>query len=312
MVGVGAQQAPAPVHKLTIAARTCPDYPDISANRRRNDAMESLRDLGPDSPYGPGALVAPVVEQPTHPRCRPLVGWKAQTGQGGGGKVDGLTVVSQPDAESPPTLSSTPELDDLGNPTGRDLPGAVTITLTAAQVERASTGGLVLQGGTATEPLLGGRIPGGGAFGALRCSDDNGDADNVELVRFPSGARHVFCFAYYVDAAVPAGTIVVRTQGAGSERYGFGGNVSYEPGGRFGLTVDQGEPASVSFRRAATRPGDPLWEVTEGELPAGWARQSVACMSRGGSSVALLGSTARIRLAGGDTVTCTYVNRRRS
>ena len=50
---------------VTIAARSCPAYTDITANRARNNIMESLKDLGADTPYGQNGvplLVDPVVE----------------------------------------------------------------------------------------------------------------------------------------------------------------------------------------------------------------------------------------------------------
>jgi hypothetical protein len=47
-----AQQPPGPDGDgtdlfVTIAARQCPTYTDIRANRARNNIQESLRDLGP-------------------------------------------------------------------------------------------------------------------------------------------------------------------------------------------------------------------------------------------------------------------------
>ena len=44
-------RARAPGIKVTIAARECPEYTDITANRARNDIQESLEDLGADTPY---------------------------------------------------------------------------------------------------------------------------------------------------------------------------------------------------------------------------------------------------------------------
>ena len=65
---------------LTVAARVCPTYEDISANLARNNIMESLRDLGPDTPYRPGEPVNPVVEERSQPECRALPGWRFTLG----------------------------------------------------------------------------------------------------------------------------------------------------------------------------------------------------------------------------------------
>jgi hypothetical protein len=46
------QRAPAQTgYWVTIAARVCDAYTDIHANKARNNIQESLKDLGPDTPY---------------------------------------------------------------------------------------------------------------------------------------------------------------------------------------------------------------------------------------------------------------------
>ena len=71
-------------------------------------------------------------------------------------------------------------------------------------------------------------------FGALRCATDNVNGDNVEYIAFPTGSRHVFCFAYYVTPPPTSGTIVVRKEvssPAGADQtFTFEGNVSYTRG----------------------------------------------------------------------------------
>src|ERR1700742_331829 len=48
---------------VTFVARSCPEYTDIFANKARNDIQESLKDLGPDTPYiNSDALGDPAVE----------------------------------------------------------------------------------------------------------------------------------------------------------------------------------------------------------------------------------------------------------
>jgi hypothetical protein len=48
---------------VTFAARVCPDYADITANKARNDIQESLRDLGPDTLYSGGDTVDAATEE---------------------------------------------------------------------------------------------------------------------------------------------------------------------------------------------------------------------------------------------------------
>src|SRR3954447_7919811 len=67
---------------VTIGARQCLAYPDIRANRARNNIQESLRDIGGDSPYTPGQAVVPWIEGPTQPRCSPITGWRLTLGTG--------------------------------------------------------------------------------------------------------------------------------------------------------------------------------------------------------------------------------------
>jgi hypothetical protein len=103
------------------------------------------------------------------------------------------------------------------------------------------------------------------------------------------------------------GTIVVRVEvpagPADTARFGFSGTLADTPDGRFDLAVDQGKPAQVSFTRPAG-----TWKVVEDRLPTDWAQTSLNCRSAGGSSLAVVGPSATIRLAPGDVVTCTYVN----
>ena len=49
-------------YQVTVAARYCADYTDVTANRARNSLQETFSPLGADSPY-PGAFpVNPVAE----------------------------------------------------------------------------------------------------------------------------------------------------------------------------------------------------------------------------------------------------------
>jgi hypothetical protein len=100
-----AQGAPADTgYWVTIAARVCPSYTDISANKARNNIMESLRDLGPDTPYVDAlasSLVDPTIEQLSQPNCKALPGWRFRLGTGIApnrvvGTWGSLSVVNEP------------------------------------------------------------------------------------------------------------------------------------------------------------------------------------------------------------------------
>ncbi|GAA4051674.1 hypothetical protein GCM10022248_18570 [Nonomuraea soli] len=301
--------------KVTFVARQCPEYSDIMANLARNNIQESLRDLGKDSVYTSGQPIDPAIEDPNDPNCSPLVGWRFTWGNGVNGQLDLLSLVSGPAGQVPPTKPSTAWLDDKGLPTGRSVAGAVTVTLDDTQRQLLAGNRLWVQGGYVDDPLLNG-VFGKGAygFGALRCSVDNLNGDNVEQVAFPSGRTHVFCYYYAVTPPPQAGTIVVRKEivGGGSDEHtvGLHGNVSYNPGGGFQIDATPGDPGDITFNRAETLPGDDPWEFEEDPVP-GWTLDSLTCVSADGTSTSdVTGAKASITLAAGDTVTCTYVNRR--
>ncbi|HTT27781.1 MAG TPA: hypothetical protein VMG37_05185, partial [Solirubrobacteraceae bacterium] len=186
---------------VTFAARSCPSYGDIDANKARNDIQESLDDLGPDSPYNSnGGLVNPTVEEAApQDVCSPLPDWTFTMGTGeqqgaSTGPWGSLSIVTNPFGTSIVTQVSTPLYDQYHNPVpGSSLPGATTIELTDAEVSAANSGALWAQGGTPEDPVLAKQYPGPQyGFGALRCSDDALNGDNVEHVDFPAGVTHVF------------------------------------------------------------------------------------------------------------------------
>ena len=71
-------------YSVTMAARYCPTYSDVFANRARNNIMESLQDLGPDSQYTNFVAVDPSVEDGMAPQtaCKPLPNWTFAFGNG--------------------------------------------------------------------------------------------------------------------------------------------------------------------------------------------------------------------------------------
>ena len=61
-VGTTAAAAQGTGYSVTFAARQCASYSDIFANRFRDNLMQTLQNVGPDSPYGPNDLVNPSFE----------------------------------------------------------------------------------------------------------------------------------------------------------------------------------------------------------------------------------------------------------
>ena len=303
---------------LTLAARTCPAYTDITANRARNNIMESLQDLGVDTPYKGGEAIDPAVEQRVQPRCTPLPDWTFTLGDGYRtravtGPWGALSIVTNPN-DAVTTQASVPLLDPQGNDTGHRLAGAATIALNPKQEALAARHALWVQGGTVSDPILNGPFPGPRfGFGALRCAIDNLNGDNVEFVGYPAGVTHVFCFAYYVEPPPTSGTIVIRKQTTGAPRvnetFPFAGSVSYNAGGRFNLAVKNGQPAEETFFRGASAAAGHPWTVRELGVED-WKLTDLTCTSRDKTSAIDTsqagGAEASISLGAGDLVTCTY------
>jgi uncharacterized repeat protein (TIGR01451 family) len=302
-------------YSVTIAARSCPTYESITANLARNDIQESLRDLGPNTLYRAGQPIDPQLEDQGQPLCEPLPNWRFRFGRDYQTAVDrgpwgALSRVSGEFPTEVLTLASTPLLNSLGASTGRAIAGAVTIELSQTQFDLASRHDLWLQGGVPGDPVLDQSFAGEYGFGALRCAVDNYNGDNVEYIAYPLGARHVFCYAYYVTPPPTGGTIVVRKEvdapgDVAAHDFRFEGNVSYNPGG-FGLRAAPGRPASATFNRA----GGTEWTVREVPEP-GWRLSARGCTSQTGASTSTtpaLSTEMRVQLAAGDTVTCTFRN----
>ena len=213
------------------------------------------------------------------------------------------------------TKQTTPLLNDQGQATGHQIEGATTIELTPEQADIASSpDSLWIQGGTTTDPVLDKTYPGQYGFAALRCAIDNLNGDNVEWIGYPSGASHVFCYAYYIEPPPTSGTIVITkaisSPAGATHTFSFGGNLSFNADGTFDLAVQNGAPASMTFYRAETGPSVQPWSVQE-MVPPGWFLTSLTCTSQTGKSTATTTvetATATITLAAGDTVTCTYTD----
>ena len=110
-------------YSVTFAARECKSYSDIFANRFRDNLMQTLQNVGPDSPYGPNDLVNPSFEDRSpQSNCTPLTGWEFTMGSQPDlapltGPWGSLTVVNH---AFPPvtTEAHTALLDQDGEPIG--------------------------------------------------------------------------------------------------------------------------------------------------------------------------------------------------
>jgi hypothetical protein len=282
--------------------------------------MESLKDLGPDTLYTSGeAITAQKEAEFPQSQCTPITDWRFTLGRGYQSKAvigpwGALSNVTNPFNTSIVTAPSVPLLNDQGSQVGdQTLAGAVTIELSPEQAQLAVTPNtLWIQGGTTDDPVLDKVYPHTYAFGALRCGIDNLNGDNVEWISYPTGARHVFCYAYYVVPPPTSGTIIVRKQADGpagqpSENFRFVGNISYNEDNSFVLAAAPGSPGETTFYRA----GAASWDFAE-QVPAGWQLTAITCTSATGQSVAttdLATAKTTVALANSDIVTCTYSDR---
>ena len=300
---------------VTFAARVCPDYSDIFANKARNNIVESLKDLGPDTQYGTsGVLVNPAYEDmPPQTVCQPLPGWQFTLGTGYESRAvtgvwGSLSKVTNAYSTQIVTQDSTPLLNDNAQALpGQTLAGATTVELTSDQRAQASKSSLWVQGGLPTDPVLAQTYPGPEyGFGTIRCATDNVNGDNVEYVFFPTGVRHVFCYAYYVKPPPTTGVITIRKQVTGTPAganpaFPFNGSISFDP---TGFQLKDG--GSMTFYRA----GGSSWTVTEGPVD-NYKVASLVCVNAAGSPVStfdISGGTATVHLTALGNVTCTYTN----
>ncbi|WP_432985717.1 prealbumin-like fold domain-containing protein [Dactylosporangium sp. CA-233914] len=292
---------------VTFVARACDSYQSVMGNRVRDDNAENAAPTGRDNVYDDGAEIDPAVEAGNSAGCDPLNGWQFSLG-GGHQKKGALSTVTTPATGSGPTAAGAQLLDRTGQKTGKTLDGAVTVTLTDEQAKAAARHQLWAQGGSPGDPLLAGAQSGqaGYGFGALRCALDGHSGGNVQWIGFPAGARHVFCFAYYVKAAQPTATLIVRartTRAPGyPQRFAFDASASYRPDKR--VTAD----ASTDVTLVRSAGGVPSTIVSR--TPAGWTLADAACTKSGaGRSLTTADvptGQATVTLAAGEVVTCTF------
>ncbi|MEV6925949.1 hypothetical protein AB0M46_15850 [Dactylosporangium sp. NPDC051485] len=294
-------------YQITFVARACQTYQSVMGNRVRDDHAENAAPVGIDSAYRDGGEVDPAVEAANSTGCSALNGWQFALGSGHE-KKGALSRVTTAATGSGPTAAAVALLDRTGIKTGKTIDGAVTVVLTDEQAKLAARHQLWAQGGSPGDPLLSGAQPGqaGYGFGALRCALDGHSGGNVQWIGFPSGARHVFCFAYYVKGAQPTGTLVVRartTRAPGyPQRFAFDASPSYAADHR--VVVDTATDATF-VRSSGGQPG-----TVVARPPAGWTLADLACAKSGaGQSLTTTDvptGQATVTLAPGETVTCTF------
>jgi hypothetical protein len=281
----------ATTYQVTFVARACGSYADVMANQVRDDAAESPGRPGLDSTYKPGQAVDPEVEDRAN--CQPMPGVAFTLGAGRE-KKGALSSVTGP---VPPvtTAAEVPRLDPLGRASGGPIVGAVTATLTEDQANLAGKKQLWAQGGTAAAP-----VPTGHSFAVMRCGIDGRTGGNTQWIGFPTGARHVFCYAYYVRGATATGTLTVklRTDRAVGypQRVPFTSTLSQ--GGTFALTADTSETSFVRLSGEAHR--------LQPQLPTGWRLADAAC-SASSATVDQATGLATVTLVAGENATCSYV-----
>jgi hypothetical protein len=280
----------ATTYQVTLVSRACAAYADVMANQVRDDAAESPGRPGHDSLYKPGQPVDPAVEERVG--CEPLVGTAFTLG-GGREKKGPLSSVTG-GGEPATTAAEAPKLDPAGHPAGGPVRGAVTVTLTEDQVNLAGKRQLWVQGGTAATP-----VPSGHSFAVLRCGIDGRTGGNTQWIGFPAGARHAYCYAYYVRGATATGTITVKLRTSKAvgypQRIPFGSTLSQS--GTFALTADSSETAFVRLSGQPYR--------VEPQLPAGWQLADASCAAS--SAQVDRAGRAEVTLVAGENVTCSYV-----
>jgi len=330
------ENTPAQDYKVTFVARQCPTYSAVMANKARNNIAESLETVGVDSLYvGPNAgPVRPPVEDLAatgQSVCTPINNWTFATGTkiagsdtGTWGKLSKVGVGGGDTVRILHTQNSVPELDQFGTDTGRTIPGAVTFNMTAADIANAAARKYWVQGGAPGDPLSGQSSTMG--FATLRCSIDNANADNVEFAAFAVTARHMFCYAYYVNNAPTSGNIYIRkyVPSGPNSKFSFAGDLSFTPGGKFtlnstGSLSSNGSAGEVAtFIRAVGTP----WTVTEDAPASPYQFDTMWCYAYAhggnGSSLSSHNSTWTIdnalrkvvvTLAAGEDVGCVYQNK---
>ena len=162
------------------------------ANRARND-IRRARDLGTNTLYRAGEAINPGVEATTArtaghwaagaSRSAPTIGRGRSPAPGDPCRCHGpygtaiVTAARVPLRGYPAGRRATPWRARDGRVDGR--PGG----------RAATASSLWVQGGMPTDPVLFGPYPGQFGFGALRCTIDNLNGDNVEWIAYPKGGR---------------------------------------------------------------------------------------------------------------------------
>ena len=258
---------------VTIVARECDTFAEITGNRARNNIQETLVPLGADSPYGNPAIVPPIPNV-LSPRGREQVPAELPSAV----NVGVLARHRHRPASAPPTRASA---RSRSSPTRRFRTRHDGVRHAAAQ--RAGTrhrrgdpgrghdhaeprGDRPAQPGR-HQPVAPGRHARGRrsptrtnyGFAALRCATDNLNGDNVEWIAYPPNTRHVFCYGYYVKPRPETpGKIIIRKvlnpSGAPPTTFQFESNASFTTDNLFTLAAER-RLAGLDHVRARLRSG---------------------------------------------------------
>ena len=313
-------------YKVTLVARVCDNYSDILANTARNDIMESLHNLGGNSQYlgGGNWPVRPAAEDAgTQAGCAPLNDWTFTMGSGMISGTSANPSIVSGKSGSAKTTASVPALNDNGTPSGQNVAGAVTVDLGATNPGPKDSQYWVQGGKNQKGPIAAPYVPGTSglqlnqddfgdkySFAALRCGIDARNGDNVEWVQWNNGAKHRYCYAFYVDETPKPGTIKItkKTVNAPAQagNFDFTGNISFNNNGAFQLASDK----TATFERAAINTDETPWTTTESER-ANWTLTDLQCTSDAGSAVTVNKDARKFevtKLAKGGEVHCTFTN----
>ena len=281
---------------------------------RATTSRRASRTWARTRPTPPGEPIDPAIEAANQPNCTPLPNWRFTLGKGYisravSGPWGSLSIVTDPYNTDIVTLPETPLLDANGADTRDTIEGAVTIELTEGSAQAGGDGQLAVAPGRhdhRPDPEQG--LPRQVRLrrAALRDRQPQRRQRRVDLL--PSGQRAVFCYAYYVTPPPTSGRIVIRKRVAGgaSQVFNFDGNLSFNEGGEFSITLNNQESASTSeFFRAAGE----TWTARE-LVPTGWSLTDISCVTPRGSTWDgnLAAAEVSITLAARDLVVCTFTN----
>ncbi len=165
-------------------------------------------------------------------------------------------------------------------------------------------------------------VNGGFTFNTATCTEDGGPPESFSL---NSGTRtasfkvlqgHVYACTFDNHKLPASGNIIIKKTGEGAgvgAGFVFSGNGT--PFGVNGLTLNT--PANGGTATSSTYPVTANtgsgYTVSENTPPTGWDFKSLSCDNPDGNDPSVVnGSSVAIKVSAGETVTCTWVNTKKS